>query len=242
MTNTDLVATLTRMNKDKRFGKLVFYLEACESGSYFGYYWYKNWQSAEFAKETLQAQFEYIHKTTNQTGVMEPIQHEQHAQQWGPTPFAQSNIAELSKPACNPVNTRELPVRMLEKNIEESADLHEKIRLFDANPTYIEWFPKFVGELKGNAEVIRVGVEDLEFVSTLIDTAMGLSWDENRKMLRKQHSCHKRRKVTQVMFEQMMQALMGELNDKLGPDVMTRDTQATYDKFLKIYSTALYSA
>ncbi|CAG2121937.1 unnamed protein product [Medioppia subpectinata] len=110
--------------------------------SYFGYYWYKNWQSTDFIKETLQDQFEYLHNTTNQTGVMEPGQHAQHAHQWGdlsitklpasqfqgPTPFVQVSNADLNKPICNPVNTREMPVRMLEKNIEETNDMHEKLR------------------------------------------------------------------------------------------------------------------
>ncbi|CAG2177660.1 unnamed protein product, partial [Oppiella nova] len=149
------------MHTNNRFGKLVFYLEACESGSmfekllpdninvyamtstnstelgwnccrdtvrgawvssYFGYYWYKNWQSSDFLTETLQDQFEYLHNTTNQTGVMERDQHPQHAHQWGDLSITKLPVSQFQ------VNTRDLPVRMLEMNIEETDDINEKLR------------------------------------------------------------------------------------------------------------------
>ncbi|CAG2171976.1 unnamed protein product [Oppiella nova] len=112
-------------------------------GSYFGYYWYKNWQSSDFLTETLQDQFEYLHNTTNQTGVMEPGQHAQHAHQWGDLSITKLPVSQFQGTGkfigensynaddhrvCNLVNTRDLPVRMLEMNIEETDDINEKLR------------------------------------------------------------------------------------------------------------------
>ncbi|CAG2120664.1 unnamed protein product, partial [Medioppia subpectinata] len=85
------------MHQNKRFGKLVFYLEACESdinvyaitsstptkmsgkmypdkyyhttiGSFFAHYWLLNDEQVDLNKETLQQQFDYIYKWTNTPG------------------------------------------------------------------------------------------------------------------------------------------------------------------------------
>ncbi|CAG2115503.1 unnamed protein product [Medioppia subpectinata] len=97
-------------------------------------------------------------------------------------------------------------------------------------------------ELRGNDAVIRNGISDLEFVSKIIDSLVEQSPEETRKLIRKQAGCHNSHKVTEGMFDRMRLCVLGELNDKLGPNVMTDATQAAWHKFFKVYIAALYPA
>merc|ERR1712166_466350 len=93
VTNKQLVAALQGMHSSKMYSKLVFYMEACESGSMFatlpndkvdgktmntclGDLYSVNWMEdsdskSEMASETLAAQFKLVQKETNKSHVLQ---------------------------------------------------------------------------------------------------------------------------------------------------------------------------
>ncbi|CAG2103021.1 unnamed protein product, partial [Medioppia subpectinata] len=116
----ELNVALQEMHLNKRYSKLVFYLDTCESGSMFykllpnnidvyavsatspeqlgtlfSYYWMKNTELNDFGNEiTLQQQFEYIYSSANKSNP-DIIDETQQAQQYGDLSIAKLPISQF---------------------------------------------------------------------------------------------------------------------------------------------------
>ncbi|CAG2170809.1 unnamed protein product [Oppiella nova] len=89
---------------------------------------------------------------------------------------------------------------------------------FADNPSHLPFYKKITGEIMGNPEVIKQATVDFQFITNLIENIDNNYYFEDT--LSKLSARHKQRKITIEMFERLGLVIMGELIDKLGPDLM----------------------
>jgi len=81
----------------------------------------------------------------------------------------------------------------------------------------------------GNPEVIKQATVDFQFITNLIENIDNNDYFED--ILSKLSARHKQRKITIDMFERLGLVIMGELTDKLGPDLMNAGAVEAWTKF-----------
>jgi hypothetical protein len=111
--------------------------------------------------------------------------------------------------------------------------------LLEKYPDYNNVF-HFVGDLRGNKDVIGASLIDFRFISNLIDDHVSGQSGAAQRRVARVRAAHQKYGVSEEMFFNFTKVLVDELQDKLATGVMNQGIVDLWHKLFKLIGGAIY--